>query len=133
MHHTGRIYSNETKRKMSEAQRGEKNHHYGKHYSKEIREKRSISSRGEKNNFYGKHHSEESKRKMSISSLNNKNRVPHNSKSIIADYHIFSSFVKASNALGLSKLTINKKIKSHQPGYFYIENTNRLRRKNLNV
>lgn len=50
----GRRHSEETKRKMSEAQRSEKNHMYGKY--------------GELNPMYGRKHSEESKRRMSINS-----------------------------------------------------------------
>jgi hypothetical protein len=79
---SGLIHSEETKRKQSEAHRGEKNHNYGKTFSEEYRKKLSESGkgrthseetkrkqseahRGEKHYLYGKTHSEESKRKMS--------------------------------------------------------------------
>ena len=50
--------SKETKRKMSEARRGENSPMYGKHHSKEAKRKMSEA-------HSGKHHSEEAKEKMS--------------------------------------------------------------------
>lgn len=76
----GRKHTEESKQKMSEAQKGEKNSFYGKSHTKETlskmseshknpspetRAKFSESKKGEKNHFYGKHHTEESKQKMS--------------------------------------------------------------------
>ena len=72
----------ETKEKMSEAQKGKNNPMYGKHHSEEAKRKLSEAHKGktlseetktkiseahkgENNPFYGKQHSEESKRKMS--------------------------------------------------------------------
>ena len=37
----------------------------GKHISEETRKKISLAQKGEKNGFYNKHHSEETKRKLS--------------------------------------------------------------------
>lgn len=64
----GKLYynhSNETKRKISEAQIGEKNHNFGKTFSDEHKQRLSESKTGENNGFYGEHHSIESKLKMS--------------------------------------------------------------------
>lgn len=61
----GKHLSEETKRKMSEAKRGEKHHFFGKHLSEETRRKMSEARKGENNPLFGKHFSEESKRKMS--------------------------------------------------------------------
>ena len=58
-------HTEESKRKMSEAQKGEKSHMYGKHPSEETKRKMSEAQKGENHPFYGKHHTEESKRKMS--------------------------------------------------------------------
>lgn len=59
----------ERKRKIREANSGEKHHFYGKTFSKEYREKLSKAKKGkyvgEKHHFYGKHHTEESKKKIS--------------------------------------------------------------------
>jgi len=67
-------HSNESRKKMSEAQRGEKNHNYGKrgknsplfgrHHSKEACKKMSESRKGSKNPFFGKHHSPETLEKI---------------------------------------------------------------------
>ena len=75
----GRIFSEETKRKMSKNHanvRGENNPNFGKHLSEETRKKISEKAKqrvGVKNSFYGKHHSEESKKKMRKPKSNTKN------------------------------------------------------------
>lgn len=77
-------HTEETKRKMSEAQKGEKNHLFGKTQSQEIRDKQSASlkgkpksditkyrqslcKRGDKNPMYGVKYSDEYKQKQSLS------------------------------------------------------------------
>lgn len=76
----GKHLSKETRKKMSEAQRGEKNHGFGKrlseehkkkigrHMSEERKKKISLALTGKlvgiKNPFYGRHHSEETKKKI---------------------------------------------------------------------
>lgn len=65
--------SKETREKMSESHKGEKNIFYGKTHSEESRKKMSdanLDSNGNKNNFYGKTHSEESRKKISIKAKN---------------------------------------------------------------
>ena len=79
---SGRIVNEETRRKMSESQKGENNHNYGKLQSEEhkrklgearrgklrseeTKRKMSQSKRGENNPNYGKTLSEKTKRKMS--------------------------------------------------------------------
>ena len=56
--------SEETRKKMSKANKGENNPMYGKHHSEETRKKLSEVKKGEKHHMYGKHHTEESKKKM---------------------------------------------------------------------
>jgi len=61
--------SEETRQKISEAQRGEKGNMYGKTRSDDTKQKISEASRGEKHHMYGKTHSEEVKQKMSEAQL----------------------------------------------------------------
>ena len=55
----GHFVSEETKKKIAEAQSGEKNHNYGKHYSYEYKRKMSELLKGHR-------HSDETKKKISI-------------------------------------------------------------------
>lgn len=57
--------SEETRRKISEANRGERNPHYGKHLSEQHRRRISEALKGERNHNYGKRLSEETRRKLS--------------------------------------------------------------------
>jgi endogenous inhibitor of DNA gyrase (YacG/DUF329 family) len=54
----GKHHSEETKKKMSDAQKGKNNHNYGKHLSEEIKKKMSDANKG-------KHHSEKTRKKIS--------------------------------------------------------------------
>ena len=62
-------HSEETRKKISEANKGENNHWYGKHLSEETRKKISESNKGkhtgENNPMFGKHPSEETRKKLS--------------------------------------------------------------------
>jgi hypothetical protein len=61
---SGAIRSEETKRKISESNKGELNYMFGKHHSVESRRKMSEANKGN-TKMLGKTHSEETKRKMS--------------------------------------------------------------------
>jgi len=67
----GLIMSEETRRKMSEAQKGNKSINFGKTLSEETRRKMSEARKGN-TIFLGKTHSEESKKKMSEAKKGNK-------------------------------------------------------------
>lgn len=62
----GHKISEETKKKISEANKGQKAWNKGKHTSEETKRKMSIAEKGSNNHNYGKHHSEETRRKISI-------------------------------------------------------------------
>lgn len=68
----GRIFTDEHRRKKSDAQRGERNHRFGKKYSQEELKRLSEIKIGEKNSFFGKHHTDETKRKLSEIKLGKK-------------------------------------------------------------
>lgn len=71
----GKIFSEEHKRKMSIAHKGESNFNYGKtgkdsnrwgkHHTKEARRKIGEAQKGKNNHMYGKHHTADAKRKIS--------------------------------------------------------------------
>jgi len=61
----GKKSTEETKRKISEATRGEKNGNYGNHLSNEAKERISKANKGNQNRK-GKHHTEETKRKIGL-------------------------------------------------------------------
>ena len=63
----GKHHSAETRKKMSEALKGEKCYIFGKHRSEDTCKKMSESKNGENNPMFGKHHSAETRKKMSES------------------------------------------------------------------
>jgi group I intron endonuclease len=64
---SGKKLSEETKRKISEKNKGDKNHMFGKHLSEEAKNKMRISKSGNNHPMFGKHFSEEHRRKISCS------------------------------------------------------------------
>ena len=72
LHHLGKHQSEESRNKISEANKGENNPRFGKpstfkgkHHSAETRKKMSELMKGKNHPFFGKHHSEKTRRKMS--------------------------------------------------------------------
>ena len=63
----------ESRKKMSEAQKGKNNPMYGKRHSKKTKKKMSESKKGENNPMYRKRHSEETRKKISESLSKNLN------------------------------------------------------------
>ena len=64
LHNLGKHLSEETRQKMSEANKGENNSMFGKHLSEETRQKLSEARKGKPSCMKGKHHSEESRKKI---------------------------------------------------------------------
>ena len=64
----GKKLSEETKNKISEANKGESNPMYGKHFSEEHKNKISEAMKGHRNSL-GKKHSEETKKKIGTASI----------------------------------------------------------------
>ena len=64
----GHRHTDEAKNKIAEAMKGENNPFYGKHHSEESKKKNSEAHKGKHlgkdNPFYGKHHSEEIKKRI---------------------------------------------------------------------
>ena len=81
---SGVVRSEETRKKMSDGQLGEKNHNYGKPRSEETRKKISESTQGEKHYNYGKVLSEETRKKLS--ELNTGKSHPMYGKTLSKDH-----------------------------------------------
>ena len=64
LHNLGKHLSEETRQKLSEANKGENNSMFGKHLSEETRQKLSEARKGKPSCMKGKHHSEESRKKI---------------------------------------------------------------------
>lgn len=62
--------TDETRKKMSNAQAGKNHPMYGKRHSEKTRQKMSAARTGEKNPMSGKHHSDETKQKISAANKN---------------------------------------------------------------
>ena len=64
LHHLGKHHSAETRKKMSEALKGEKCYIFGKHLSEDTRKKISEAKKGENNPMFGKHRLAETCKKI---------------------------------------------------------------------
>ena len=76
----GLIPNEETRRNLSEINKGSKNPMYGKHPTKETIKKMSEANAGSKNHFFGKTHTEESIKKMSDAHKGKKLSEEHRKK-----------------------------------------------------
>ena len=92
--------SEETKRKMAESKKGDKNPNYGKELTAETKAKMSISRTGRKNGMFGKKHSAET-----IVKISNKRsrRQPWNKGLKGVQQHTLESKKKLSEAFSGSK------------------------------
>lgn len=117
----GRRHTEETKRKISEANKGNQ-YAKGAKRSEEARKKLSelASSRtGEKNPFFGKTHSEETKKKLAEA---NRGKLPPNIKPVSIDGCVYESASSAARAIGCVTATILNRIKSEKyPTYKFID------------
>ena len=78
------MHSEETRKKISESNKGEKHYMYGKHHSEETRKKMSEANKGkytgENSPNYAKHHSEEHKKKIGEAQKGKKFSEEHKKK-----------------------------------------------------
>lgn len=89
-------HSEESKQKMSEAQRGEKSYMFGIPKSEESRRKQSEAQRGEKNHNFGKTPSEDTKQKIRKTKLGEKN---HKSKRVY-QYSLDGTYIRSFGSAG---------------------------------
>jgi hypothetical protein len=68
---SGKILSEETKKKIKESMIGDKNHFYGKKHTVKVKNLISKLSAGKNNSFYGKKHTEERNKQLSIKNKEN--------------------------------------------------------------
>jgi hypothetical protein len=99
----GILPSEETRKKLSDAQKG-------KNLSEEIRKKISEVQKGEKNHFYGKHHSEETRKKIAEASKNRKHTEESKKKISEAKkgekHHFYGKKFSEEHRIKLSKALI---------------------------
>ncbi|AGE57666.1 GIY-YIG catalytic domain-containing endonuclease [Acanthocystis turfacea Chlorella virus NTS-1] len=101
---SGGKMSEESRRKMSEAQRGEKSHLYGKPMSDDRKQKIGIAQKGEKHHYHGKTLSDEHKRKLSDA-----NKGENHSKSKkVYQYKFDGTFLQSFPSTGEAARSLNK-------------------------
>ena len=114
----------ETRDKMSVAQRGEKNHFFGKHHTAETRAKLKIANAGEKNFNFGKHRTTATRKKIGAGN-HGKKRTPEVRAKLSVLKRSESSFKNLLNELdkrqmsytalakllGLSQSSISRKMR----------------------
>lgn len=118
-------HSEETKRKISVAQLGEKNHMYGKHswcygkkHSPEHIEKNRLSHMGQPSYWKGKQLPEETKAKMRKPKTEEHKRKLSEARSVpvicIETGEVFSSGKAAGDAMGISRGSIARVVKGER-------------------
>lgn len=115
-------YSDESKQKMSESQKGDKNHNFGKTPSEKTKQKLKEAHLGDKCYWYGKTPSDETKQKISKSNMgkirteetkqkmseSKKGENNHNSKRVY-QYDLDGTFIGSFGSCGEAALYLNKK------------------------
>lgn len=108
----GKTHTEETKKKLSEINKGRIPVNKGKKASEETKQKLSEKAKlriGDKNSFYGKHHSEETKQKLREKNIG---KLPLNNINILIDGKMYMSITEASNKLNIPMPTILWRLKS---------------------
>jgi len=106
--------TDETRRKMAESKKDEKNHNFGKHFSEETCKKMSENhwdSSGRNNPMWGKHHSDKTCEKISESLKGKNNPKTIGKKTILKALKLLEkgiSVTKISKEVGISKNTVYK-------------------------
>lgn len=101
----GLKHSDETKKRMSEARKGERNPNYGKHWGKiewseNDRQKLAEKRIGDANPFSGKHHTEETRKKIGEATALNKRKSVVQYTKTGDKVAIFNSMKEAAEAIG---------------------------------
>lgn len=112
----GHKHSEDTKKFLSESQKGILNHNFGKKASISTRKKMSLKSKGEKNGMFGKKHSNET-----ILKIQQNRTKPKNRKGVIvldlSNGIFYYSIKEASKISGINYITLfaklNNKIKNN--------------------
>lgn len=118
--HRGIIASDETKRKMSEAQKGERNHFYGKKQSDKTKQKLSQVLGGENNPRFEKKHSIETRKRISEANINNQSGAKAAEAIRKSSYNIEDRFYTQSQQEGATALLLEKYV----PGFEITEEKN---------
>ena len=101
----GKHHSEEARKKLSEAKKGDKHYLYGKHLSEEHRRKLSEANKGDKHYLYGKHLPEATRKK--ISEAKEKKPVMMVDKDTDEVIKEFKSMIDAARYLGKSSGSIS--------------------------
>lgn len=95
----GKVFSDETRKKLSESHKGVRNSQYGKHHTIETRRKMSEANSGENCVWFGCQRSEESCAKMKAS----KRKVYGKPVKNLDTGEIFPSVIEAAEKYGISR------------------------------
>lgn len=120
----GKKSSESSKKKVSEALKGERNPNFGKTRSKVTRERIGDAMRGDKNHNFGKVTPEETKQKISVSLTNRfggpqgeatKKKLRYNSdcKPCQILGIVYHSMSEAARQLGMNNNTVSKRLRSN--------------------
>lgn len=121
----GKTHSAETRKKISDHNKGQPGPWLGKTFSIEHRRKMSENASkriGNKNAFYGKVHSPDTRKRISDA---NKGRLPINTQKVEIDGVIYNSKSEAGRTLNVATATISNRCNNNKfPTYKTLDNIN---------
>lgn len=123
----GIVHSNEFRKKVSKAQSGENNSFFGKVHTEETRRLISEKLSGDSSPLKGRVKTPEHRSRLSESlRANGKVALGNNprAKAVMINGQEYSTILEASNALGIERTTMRKRIISTDPmyaGYYFKE------------
>ena len=115
LHNIGKHPSAETRKKISDALKGEKCYIFGKHPSEETRKKISEAKKGENNPLFGKHRSAETCKKIAEAHIG-KHHSEDTRKKISESHKGKQSWMKDKHH---SEETLKKMSESHKGNHWY--------------
>ena len=116
----GKTHTLESRKIISEANKGKIGPHRGKKFSQETKNKMSKNAKlkiGDKNPFFGKHHTDNAKKRISAANKGQFNNEKCSKKIITDEGIIYPSLSEAARNLGVCPATVHYRLRKNKYKY----------------